>query len=436
MPYRYLDLGQYTLNALAIQTLVAAFAVFTLGIFAVSRERGSRVSAAFLAVTVTVSVWLFAFSWMYSANSEQIALWWAKSAYIGVALIPAAVYHYSVQVLQEDRKYGKRALSVWIIGLFFLLLILNTDMLFSSLYRYRWGFFPAYRMTSIPFLLYFFCVAADVLRRSWRGSRNAAAGHAQQMRARVVLVTLSVGYLASFDYLAAWGVPLYPFGYVLILVFIVLAARGIVHYELVSITPAIAAPQIIATMNDSLIVLDSGGVIRLVNQATCGLFGSREQDLLGKRLRSINGIPYAGELDTVIRGPEVRNFNIDYRTEANSVHTLSLSTSIMRDPAGTPLAFVCVSRDITERKQAEKEREKLIGELQKALAEIKTLHGFLPICYSCKKVRDDSGYWTQVEHYIEDHSEIEFSHGLCPECGKKVLEEINEYRKKRKQDQG
>lgn len=60
------------------------------------------------------------------------------------------------------------------------------------------------------------------------------------------------------------------------------------------------------------------------------------------------------------------------------------------------------------------------NELQKALAEIKQLSGMLPICSSCKKIRDDEGYWEQIENYITEHSEIEFSHSLCPECAKKL----------------
>jgi GAF domain-containing protein len=73
-----------------------------------------------------------------------------------------------------------------------------------------------------------------------------------------------------------------------------------------------------------------------------------------------------------------------------------------------------------ERKQAEKEREKLIGDLQKTLSEVKTLKGIFPICASCKKIRDDKGYWNQVEVYIRDRSEAEFSHGICPDCMKKL----------------
>jgi len=70
--------------------------------------------------------------------------------------------------------------------------------------------------------------------------------------------------------------------------------------------------------------------------------------------------------------------------------------------------------------RAERERDELIEKLQKALAEIKTLKGFLPICSSCKKIRDDKGYWTQIEAYIRDHSEAEFTHGICPDCFKKL----------------
>ena len=65
-----------------------------------------------------------------------------------------------------------------------------------------------------------------------------------------------------------------------------------------------------------------------------------------------------------------------------------------------------------------------IEELQKALTKIKTLKGLLPICLSCKKIRDDAGYWHQVEAYIHDHAEVEFTHGLCPDCLKTVLRKL------------
>jgi len=77
-----------------------------------------------------------------------------------------------------------------------------------------------------------------------------------------------------------------------------------------------------------------------------------------------------------------------------------------------------------ERREILEERDRLIGELQAALERVKQLSGLLPICSNCKKVRDDRGYWNQIESYIREHSEAEFSHGLCPECAAKLYPEI------------
>jgi hypothetical protein len=77
----------------------------------------------------------------------------------------------------------------------------------------------------------------------------------------------------------------------------------------------------------------------------------------------------------------------------------------------------------------ELERERLIGELQRALADIRTLRGLLPICAGCKKIRNDRGYWEGLEQYLGEHAEVRFSHGLCPDCLKKYYpkgEEDNE----------
>ncbi len=90
------------------------------------------------------------------------------------------------------------------------------------------------------------------------------------------------------------------------------------------------------------------------------------------------------------------------------------------------------NRDITERKRAEAEREKLIGELRSALSRVKLLSGLIPICACCKKIRDDKGYWNQIETYIRDHSEADFSHGICPECAPKEYPELFAEKEKRK----
>jgi PAS domain S-box-containing protein len=75
--------------------------------------------------------------------------------------------------------------------------------------------------------------------------------------------------------------------------------------------------------------------------------------------------------------------------------------------------------EIEQRKRTEAEKEKLIGELRDALDRINTLSAMLPICASCKKIRDDNGYWRQVEEYMSKHAPVNFTHCLCPDCAKK-----------------
>jgi PAS domain S-box-containing protein len=91
---------------------------------------------------------------------------------------------------------------------------------------------------------------------------------------------------------------------------------------------------------------------------------------------------------------------------------------------GTFLGTQGIARDITTRKKAEEERQKLHAKLQEAFDNIKTLKGLLPICANCKKIRDDSGYWNQIEAYIRDRSDAEFSHSICPDCAEKLYSDL------------
>jgi hypothetical protein len=93
--------------------------------------------------------------------------------------------------------------------------------------------------------------------------------------------------------------------------------------------------------------------------------------------------------------------------------------------AGKVIGAVVYFRDISERMRAAAEREKFVRELQDALASVRQLSGLLPICASCKQIRNDKGYWTQIEVYVQDHSDAQFSHGICPECMEKLYPEFS-----------
>src|SRR3989338_8984313 len=83
-----------------------------------------------------------------------------------------------------------------------------------------------------------------------------------------------------------------------------------------------------------------------------------------------------------------------------------------------------LKKEIDRRKNREQELLNLNRELKNSIETIKTLRGLIPICANCKKIRDDKGYWNQIESYIQKHSEAEFSHGICPECARKLYPEL------------
>lgn len=84
-----------------------------------------------------------------------------------------------------------------------------------------------------------------------------------------------------------------------------------------------------------------------------------------------------------------------------------------------------LNRTISDLQSANSEKETLISELQTSLHEIEVLQGILPICANCKKIRNDSGYWEQVEQYVESRSRAQFSHGICPECERKLYGKLD-----------
>lgn len=103
---------------------------------------------------------------------------------------------------------------------------------------------------------------------------------------------------------------------------------------------------------------------------------------------------------------------------------VQIHAKAFREPGTGQICYEGSVEDITEQKQAEAEREMLISQLQDALAKVKMLTGLLPICASCKKIREDDGNWNQIELYIQNHSEAQFTHGFCPDCVKRLYPEV------------
>ena len=173
---------------------------------------------------------------------------------------------------------------------------------------------------------------------------------------------------------------------------------------------------LIVDLNDSEI-LDVSPAIRHV-------LGYDTRAIIGKNMFSLFPDDTALNSKTIADNFEAYGTVVTQRfLRANgTVSSIDLTVSLIDWEGKEALLFTL--RDATERIKAKEEREKLIRELQEAATKIKKLNTLLPICASCKKIRDDDGYWHQVEEYIRDHADVRFSHGICPDCMVKLYPEF------------
>jgi PAS domain S-box-containing protein len=190
--------------------------------------------------------------------------------------------------------------------------------------------------------------------------------------------------------------------------------------------------SIVAYAGLGIVMIDGNGRIDSINPAAATIFGIPPTEFVGKNFVELVAPRYRTELkDYLITYLNTKERAIIQRDiEVQGVRkgqiTFPMEISVGEVPVPKQSLFVVVVRDITERSHTEQERVHLIGELKKAIADVKTLGGLIPICASCKKIRDDQGYWEQIEVYIRDHSDAQFSHSLCPECVKSLYPELED----------
>jgi PAS domain S-box-containing protein len=176
---------------------------------------------------------------------------------------------------------------------------------------------------------------------------------------------------------------------------------------------------LIEESRDAIVVLDHNAKVLEANSRFAKMLGYSREEMY--QLHAWDWDVHLNKDQILELAQTINNvghyFETQHRRKDGSLVEVELSNNgaLYR---GNKLIF-CICRDISDRKKAEKEREDLITRLQASLTEIKSLRGILPICTFCKNVRDDKGYWEQVDIYLNKHSEADISHSICPECVKK-----------------
>lgn len=175
---------------------------------------------------------------------------------------------------------------------------------------------------------------------------------------------------------------------------------------------------------ESCFLVEKDGTYIDMNEVAARRLGKRIKDLIGKNFTDSLPAEVASSRMAVLE--QINQNREPIRLEdRRSGFIFDTNVSPILDSEGNVKMIAVYSKDITAQKRMEEnlliEKEKL----EKAIEEVKKLSGLLPICASCKKIRDDKGYWRQIENYIRDHSEARFSHSICPECCKRLYPDLD-----------
>lgn len=352
----------YSFSPSAIPVALTAVLILAFGLRVLFRRLTSA-TAAFFTLTVAVAIWMTAFAVMYSTADANTAVRWARRAYLGVPFIPAAIYWFTVEILRIDRKRRAAVIAAWTAAAFFSAIAVATDLLIPNVQRYWWGFYPRYGVAvSIGFLLYFFGFLIASLVEFLRAYPHARG--AEQLRIRALIVAFLIAYAGCVDYLPKYGIAAYPFGYAAILGFAIVVARAIRKYDLVALTPSLAAQEIIGTMADVLFVCDREGRIEFANRAAATLLGVEESELAGKKIEHF--LAQETDLTSKLHRRSLRNDEYVFTTTSGERVDLTLSIApVVHD--GVPAGAVIIGRDIRDRKRAEREVLQAVTLLQSTL---------------------------------------------------------------------
>ncbi len=360
--------------------------------------------------------------------TETGTMLFAKLGYPFAILTPVFVLFFTLTFTGNERWVaGKRKLPLFLVPLAVCALVM-TEPLHGLIWSYI-SYIPVNGMLAMsvrygPFFWIGFLYTLGLLILCAVLLLLEAAQSQPVYRRQTLLVIVGIGIPLALH--AVYSLKLIP-GLTKNFSPIAYAAAGVCfvasirQHRFLDLVP-IARGLLIEEITDAVIVVDVSGRIVDVNRAAGALLGPA-QTVVGA---NVDGYP---ELKRILapESPAPAQEEVSFLV-AGALRYFGARVSPIRGKAGAPIGSIVLLRDVTDAHILLEEKNNLIEELMRASMEIKTLQGIIPICMYCKKIRDDEGYWHQVEQFMSDHSSATFSHGLCPECRRKL--EANDYRMK------
>jgi diguanylate cyclase (GGDEF)-like protein/PAS domain S-box-containing protein len=397
-----LNLAQYQYAFPAWPPFIVGFSILSLSMAAVVRERFSQISNAFAFLCWSAVVWLFGCGLMYSALSPVTAFRWARVEHIGVAFIPSTLFYFTLILVKRHLRYKALIRIAFAISAGFAYAALTGRQWIYGLKTFEWGAYPQFAYGGTLFLAFFFVLLAASFFLIWRAYHRFHAS-VQQGQLKTFFGSFLIAFCGSIDFLACYGIRVYPIGYLPVYAGILLMAQAIWRYRFADITAAFAANEIIATMPSGLVVLDHRGIICLANKTACELLGKKETELIGTPVVDIiRSKEVLTQIQLRIRKDTLRDFEIAVQHPVEGQRLLSLSASIIRDALNEPMAYVCVAQDVTDRKRAQKALE--ISEIRFRRLLDSNIIGFMRVDFDGHILEANDAFLNMVGYTQEDLS--------------------------------
>ena len=412
------------LAAPTIAAFIAALLAFTVAITGV-RRRAIPGGTEFSLMMCAVFVWALTSGLGSAATSVSHKVVFAVLSYAGSINVAPLFLLFALRYRKHSWKPAWWQIAgLWLIPVATLVLAATNQW-----HRLIWtGFTPGLVPGSIAFVhgpwfyiavAYYAAlgvVAAVILARAaWQAQRLFIGQTVTLLVGLLVPWVFSALFVLPIDFLP--GVDLPPIGFAVTGILVLVGMR---RFKLLDLVP-VARHFLVESMADGLLVLDAWDRVVDVNPAARALVGTAVE-VIGRRVDEIPGP--LGAATSRLRARAVDH--IELSLPGDPPRYVDIRLSPLRDRDGSASGGVMVIHDLSQRREMELEREKLIAELQAALVDIKTLRGLLPICASCKKIRDDKGSWAGLERYIMAHSDAQFSHEICPDCMRKLYPDLAE----------
>jgi diguanylate cyclase (GGDEF)-like protein/PAS domain S-box-containing protein len=338
---------------LAGLSLVVAAGLLGLGLWVAIREGWKAVGLQFAALAFLVGSWLACAGLTMAVADVAAATAWARASYLGVALIPAAAFHFTARLLGRQREQQRAVAMLWAVGFVIAALSQATSLVVAGVGFHWWGHYTRLAAPAVLVVLLYLGALLSVFGLFARELRTPEDGP-HRRRAAAFCRAFAVASLGTIDFVPSFGWGLPPLGMIPVAVSLVLIARAVRRHHLVDVTAAFAADKILETLQGAVLVCDLEEHIRVANPAACVLLGYRRRELLGLRLLDVIESPrnVGTASDTLMHGGIVRERPMIWRRRDRSRVEVEVSVSMMRDENGAPAGMVFVAGDISDRDRA------------------------------------------------------------------------------------